>query len=134
MENASKALIIAGAILISIILISIGIMIVNGGMGIVDRGIGSMTSQEIQVFNSQFTNYEGTQRGSVVKTLMETVSSSNATNDDKVTVSGEFGSTPDEVRAAVKATTRYEVKLTKDEKSGLITSIEVSKASSSSET
>ena len=35
MENASKALIIAGAILISIILISIGIMVIQAGNSVV---------------------------------------------------------------------------------------------------
>ena len=38
MENASKALIIAGAILISILLISIGIMLINSGREVTDTG------------------------------------------------------------------------------------------------
>ena len=38
MENASKALVIAGAILISILLVSVGIMIYSGASGIFNRG------------------------------------------------------------------------------------------------
>jgi len=37
MENASKALIIAGAILISILLISLGIMMFNSSKGTTDQ-------------------------------------------------------------------------------------------------
>jgi len=37
MENASKALIIAGAILISILLISLGIMLFNSSKGVTDQ-------------------------------------------------------------------------------------------------
>lgn len=40
MENASKALIIAGAILISILLISLGIIMFNASKGTTDQAIG----------------------------------------------------------------------------------------------
>lgn len=38
MENASKALIIAGAILISIVLIGVGVLIIGNAQGIFGRG------------------------------------------------------------------------------------------------
>ena len=39
MENASKALLIAGAILIVILLIAVGMMVYNGAKGSIDKGI-----------------------------------------------------------------------------------------------
>ena len=58
MENASKALIIAGAILLSILLISLGIMIFNQAQDSLDGN--GMNQAKITTFNSQFTKYEGT--------------------------------------------------------------------------
>lgn len=80
MENASKALIIAGAILISILLISIGIILINSGRDITETGTSGMQSQKIQTFNAQFTSYEGTKKGSELKGLASLVRSSNATD------------------------------------------------------
>ena len=71
MENASSALIIAGAILLSILIIAIGIYIFNSAQGTIDSSLQSMTSQEVDAFNSQFTSYQGDDvSGSNVKALM----------------------------------------------------------------
>lgn len=127
MENASKALVIAGAILISIILISIGIMVVNSAYGIFGSAEESMTSQEIEMFNRQFLSYTGEQKGSAIKSLMSTINASNASHDadHQVAVTG-IGSSPDDIVSAVKTTTTYTVKITTDATSGIITSIDVS--------
>ena len=61
MENASKALIIAGAILLAILIISLGILIYNQASGIVSNN--SMDEVDIQTFNNKFTQYGGNQRG-----------------------------------------------------------------------
>ena len=61
MENASKALIIAGAILLAILLISLGIMIFNQAQSAID-GSG-MSDAELTAFNQKFTKYEGKQKG-----------------------------------------------------------------------
>ena len=80
MENASKALIIAGAILISILLISIGIILINSGKDITETGTSGINSQKIQTFNAQFTSYEGRKKGSELKGLASLVRSSNASD------------------------------------------------------
>lgn len=80
MENASKALIIAGAILISILLIGIGMFLYNAAQEPIGEAQGQMSEQAIQMFNSKFTNYSGSQRGSSVKSLLSTVITSNATD------------------------------------------------------
>lgn len=80
MENASKALIIAGAILISILLITIGIILIRSGQNITETGTSGMNSQKIQTFNAQFTTYEGAKKGSELKGLASLVRSSNASD------------------------------------------------------
>ena len=54
MENASKALLIAGAILIVILLIAIGMLVYNGAKSSIDKGISTMTATEKQIHNAQF--------------------------------------------------------------------------------
>ena len=84
MENASKALIIAGAILLAILIISLGIMIYNQASGVVNNN--SMSQVDITSFNSQFTQYEGTNvRGAQVNSLLSQVQSSNVSNQEDAT-------------------------------------------------
>ena len=59
MENASKALIIAGAILIAIVLITLGVVILQQGNSTTGAGETALNSREIESFNSQFQQYEG---------------------------------------------------------------------------
>lgn len=77
MENASKALIIAGAILLSILIISLGIMVYNNAKNTV--GSSNLDKQEIQTFNSQWEQYEGSNKtASEVKTMIQAVIANNA--------------------------------------------------------
>ena len=76
MENASKALIIAGAILLAILLISLGIMVFTQAQGTVENS--GMSQAEITTFNNKFIKYEGIKKGSVVKTLINEVIANNA--------------------------------------------------------
>ena len=81
MENASKALIIAGAILLSILLISLGIMIFSQAQDTVNNS--GMSEAELNSFNSKFLKYEGTRRGSEVKSLINEVITSNANESNQ---------------------------------------------------
>ena len=80
MENASKALIIAGAILLAILIISLGILIYNQAAGIANGN--AMSEVEITQFNTQFTQYEGRQSGTTVRSLLQKVISNNLNADD----------------------------------------------------
>lgn len=80
MENASKALIIAGAILIAILLIGIGVLLVTKGTDITATGTAGIDSQKIQSFNGKFTAYQGVHKGSELKGLESLVRSSNASD------------------------------------------------------
>lgn len=82
MENASKALLIAGALLIAILLITIGIAIYNGAGGILNQGKTALTGQELMLFNQKFTSYEGTITGSSLKALVEVININNADDNN----------------------------------------------------
>ena len=82
MENASKALIIAGAILLSIAIIGIGMYVYNMAASTINQA--NLSSQEIDAYNSEFIKYEGTVTGTVAKALCDTVRSHNLTNSDDV--------------------------------------------------
>lgn len=118
MENASKALIIAGAILVSILLISVGIIIMNAINEPVQQGANSAASQAIEIFNSKFTSYAGEQKGTTVRQLINTIQSSNgADKDHPITYTGPSLGT-------VKTTSSYNVDFTFAD-TGYITTITV---------
>lgn len=80
MENASKALIIAGAILLAIAIIGVGMAVFNNASDSVSGT--DMSSEEVTAYNSEFTSYQGTIRGSRAKTLVNTVKQHNLTAVD----------------------------------------------------
>ena len=67
MENASKALIIAGAILLAILIIGLGMFIYNQAADTLDGA--QLDGQKVDSYNREFLQYEGTKQGSQVKTL-----------------------------------------------------------------
>ncbi len=81
MENASKALIIAGAILLSILIISLGIFIFNQASEITKSS--NLSEVEVLEFNEKFTSFEGTNvRGSEVNTLITRIIQNNVANQE----------------------------------------------------
>lgn len=76
MENASKALIIAGAVLISILIIGLGVFLYQQAQGTVNKA--NLNTQEAQTQNSQFTGFFGTSvSAATVKQLCSTVRANN---------------------------------------------------------
>lgn len=85
MENASKALIMAGAILIAILLISAGLIILNSTKGVTEQGGRAAKTLEVETFNSQFTKYCGDRvLGSKVTDLRNFVQSFNKANNKEI--------------------------------------------------
>ena len=81
MENASKALIVAGAILIAILLISVGMVVINSISNPIDQVSQAADSQAAQMFNSKFTNYAGKRMtADEFKSLIILVMTSNASD------------------------------------------------------
>lgn len=88
MENASKALLIAGAILICILLIAVGMYIYNSAQGTISTAAGQMGQQEKELYNAMIKKYTGnSKKGSDVKQMIEDVISQNNQN---VNESGKF--------------------------------------------
>ena len=87
MENASKALIIAGAILISILIVGLGVIIYQNVSGIASD-TGALDTQKISAHNSPFSSYFGNSiQGANVRALITSVNSNNQSanvNDEKI--------------------------------------------------
>lgn len=130
MENATKALLIAAAILIAILIISLGLVVYNMAAETIQNV--DISATEIQAHNDKYKRYEGTsKRGSQVNAMLDTVLTNNLKETNagkKVTVYN--GGTTGSVRLASNATSSaekvdtgktYDVVAVYDEKSGLIT-------------
>lgn len=141
MENASKALIIAGAILLAILIIGLGMLIFNQAKDQIGRA--NLDQDTINALNSKFDNYIGDNvRGSNVKTLCNTVRDNNLTADESTTFSVKltFGTDKDvtdateinKIRSKIGNGKYYDVTCTYDSKTKLIDSITITEAGSSS--
>lgn len=98
MENASKALIIAGAILLAILIISLGMMVLSNATGLLKNG--GMDKAGVQAFNETFLKYDGKRKGSEIRTMVSEVMSNNnsdeASEETMVEVDGVVKLTTDE--------------------------------------
>lgn len=134
MENASKALIMAGAVLIAIIIVSLGIIVFRNMSGSVQNN--SNLDQEARAqFNSKLTNYIGKNiSGSQVNALIQVARAINqkAKNENdtmkriEITSSsnGTLLSKDNNTTKTVQTGTYYEVNGTYDDY-GLLTSITI---------
>ena len=139
MENASKALIIAGAILLAILIIGLGIFIYRQAANTVsDTGMDQLA---IQQFNAQFTQYDSkTVSGGSARALYDTVVNNNNTDTEKrfvslnlVTADGTKNivladtdaSKVDGSKSDIKASAKYKVKIEPDTKTGLTNKITI---------
>lgn len=82
MENASKALIIAGAILLSILIITLGLGVYNQAKS--SMGSSNLDAQEVRAHNSQFLSYEGKQKGSEIRSLVTAIRQNNRDYTDRM--------------------------------------------------
>ena len=83
MENASKALIIAGAILLSILIIGLGMMVFNNAKDAISGA--NLDDSKVAAINSKFENYLGPKvKGSNVKSLCDLVKNNNLAADDEI--------------------------------------------------
>ena len=139
MENASKALIIAGAILIALMIISLSVFMFNKLKDNATEAV-DMTEEQISAFNSKITPYFGNAvQGSKVNSLLQYCLSVNMTAKKAgetykyITVTYPVGSTTKTLDGASTsydrvstANTFYKVKCTSYE-NGLIHTIEITK-------
>lgn len=83
MENGSKALLIAGAILICILIVAIGMFIYNNASSKTVSSLNSLSTQEIESFNKQFDIYSGLQKGSQIKNMISAVINNASINKEE---------------------------------------------------
>ena len=87
MENASKALIIAGAILLAILLISVGIMVFQMVTEPADAAGEQAASQVVQTFNAPWEGFSARpQSAAQIRSLVNRVNSHNSQNDRQITL------------------------------------------------
>ena len=110
MENASKALIIAGAILLAILLISLGIMIFNQASSTLNDS--NISDAQKSTFNAKFQKYEGSIKGSQLKSLInEIIAVNNDDNDENDITDAGSSATGASITGTgwIKTTTTYTV-------------------------
>ena len=149
MENASKALIIAGAILLSILIIGLGVFIYNGAAKASDSV--DMSSQEIKAYNEPYTTYGGEKvSGSKAMSLCDDVRTHNLsvraddiskliliTNEDLSGAGKDSYSsndlkeadanTPTSIKKDLRSGYTYKITFAYDPNTGLVTKIGIKK-------
>lgn len=143
MENATKALLIAAAVLVAVLIISLGIVVYTKASEAVE-GAGNLSEYQIQQFNEKFYKYQGENKsGSEVNALLQTVLNHNNTQDtddtcvevkfdngydhDGIEAKNSITSIPEKVNTG----SRFKVVCTIDSNSKLINKITVTLKNSS---
>ena len=135
MENATKALLIAAAVLIAILIISLGLAVYNSSAETVKSA--NLSQQEVQAANEKFARYNGNnKRGSEVNAMLQTVLNSNvdadATGEEakKVSVTGDVTLASDATSITSRADTSklYNIEVVYGGTGGLVSEIKVSEA------
>ena len=136
MENATKALLIAAAVLVAIIIISLGVYVVSLAQNQMKGAESGLNDVEIQSLNSTYKSYEGTSvSGTKVKALVDAVYNHNLTESDEsrkielvdgtnATILAKEQEDPTQ-KPAIKTGKRYSVTCVPEKKSGLITKIQI---------
>ena len=129
MDNASKALIMAGAVLISIALVGVGVYIFSNTNTMVGGANQQLDDAAAQMTNSTLGQYAGTKvRGSTVKQLFEKarISNVNETLPTKITVKLSNTEVTDTLSSASVVDTKYyKVTVTDSNSDGYYDLIEV---------
>lgn len=142
MENASKALIIAGSIILAVLIIILGMYFYNQAAGI-GKNI-NMTEYEIQAYNSKFINYEGKVSGTKARELCDVMKghnianstnggtgvfayynaqSENTSNFTAVIADSSLNTQIDNVKSFLKTGKFYEIILIYDNSKGIVSAI-----------
>ena len=83
MENSTKALIIAGSLLITIVLVTVGIRIIKSTKQVAEKTDETSSSMQTNIFNSQFEAYFGTNVSGIrVKEMLNKIIQNDIKNED----------------------------------------------------
>ena len=145
MENATKALLIAAAVLIAILIITLGLVVYNKASETVNSA-GDLSEYQIQQINEKFRKYEGESvSGSDVNAMIQTVFNHNMAQEDNTTCvsiedktsnNANLTASTENTTSPKKVSTgsRYKVTCTFGKESKLITKITIEAAGSGSGT
>ena len=138
MENASKALIIAGAILLAILIIALGVYIFNQARSATN--MDDLSNQQVEAHNATFQNYEGTINGTQAKALIDAIRNNNQRMPDlgDIKVDGVSGTNISDMtklaeeKNSYEATSQYVVTITEYQQTagqyqGYVTKIKITK-------
>lgn len=143
MENASKALLIAGAILICILLIGVGMLVYNGALDGILGGMSSMDANAKEQFNSAFTQYEGKKSGANARAVIGNIITSNSTNQEEegklvslVVETTPYTATPSDLKmnemskakSNINTGAYYNIELEYNTSTGLVNKVKITKA------
>ena len=143
MENASKALLIAGAILICILLIGVGMLVYNGALNGILGGMSSIDANTKEQFNSAFTQYEGKKSGANARAVIGNIITSNSTNQEEegklvslVVETTPYTATPNDLKmnemskakSNINTGAYYNIELEYNTSTGLVNKVKITKA------
>lgn len=123
MDNASKALIMAGAILIAVAIVGIGIYIFSASNSLTNNAVNQIDTIAVQMFNNTFTQY-------AVGTEMDPDEVINGTRASQLAKVAEStaGVELDGVKEGFVATRGYTVTYVTDKTTGYITKVTIAQA------
>ncbi len=126
MDNASKALIMAGAILIAVMLISLGVLLYNRAQDVAETAMGSVDSLGNEAFNAQFMSYLGTDmKASTARQLANKIVASKAAGVDIDFAAGSVCSIDNSGKLTSTITNAKTYDISANYTSGIITSIAI---------
>ena len=123
MDNASKALIMAGAILISLALVGLGVYIYSLAGSYGDIASSTLGAAEAEMANKQISSYAGNKvKGSTVKAFVDKVTILNAQETFPIELEGASDSTVNHKTAttvsAIKTNALYTIVLSDTKPAG----------------
>ncbi len=125
MDNASKALILAGAVLIAVLIVSLGVYLLNLNTPVVDTTVTQIDLKAVQSYNYRYTKYEGFDKSSSeVIALINAVDQHNR-NTTETDIYGEITLTGVNSRSSVQPTQKYDIIITGYDSRGVIDSIDI---------
>ena len=124
MENASKALLIAGAVLIVILIIGVGMAIYQGSTGTINKATSKMSAQEIEMANQDYAPYIGNSiPGTKVKSLINEINANRVSDDSFSMTWNGTDISKNLVVTNVVASHKYTINITDTDNDGLYDAI-----------
>lgn len=114
MDNASKAITLAGSILIATLIISFGVYLFNRGVGVVEWFTAIIDERTFSIINSKFNPYLGTSvDGNSVKRLIDVIKAHNISHEGVTIIikaRSDFGSSfnPQKSRGTYKTSDDFD--------------------------